>query len=298
MDYMGYGMCNQINIDDNHLYNLGFTQKEVQQLKFVYSNGGKFTPSALQSYGYNYEQAKRLAYMYNICAGKIQIDSREELIKHLRKMFGSDYRISIQDLATSNVTAVPRVALVANIVDTPYNIWNSSNYKGKDMFYKVIDVSGQRITVETSKKPKLEWKQAKEVPGVLEIKGVKNNGNAVVSFDKKYCKLCNRFIIVASLRLPEFHCGKYEIICFEGTKVYVYATNMGIKENLSYRGGTQRVYAYGILPGDIRPKLDNVAKSLYSHLHGISVNYEDATLPYEVLSKQKQEPNYDDDVML
>ena len=298
MDYTGYGMCNQINIDVNRLQQLGFSQREIQQLQYVYGNGGKFTPSALQSYGYTYEQAKRLSYMYNICCGKVQINSKEEMIRHLKRVFGSNYKISIQDLAVSNVTDVPRLALVANIVDEPYNIWNSSNYKGKDMFYKVIDVSGQKITIETSKKPRLEWKQAKIVPGVLEIKGVRNNGNAVVVFDKKYCRLCNRFIIVASLRNPEFHHGKYEMVCFEGTKVYVYAVNMGTRENLKYKGGTQRVYAYGLLPSDIKPKLDNVTKYLYSYLHGVSVGYEDGNETYEVLTKDVQEQNYDDDIIM
>lgn len=297
MAYMGYAnMLDAVNIDNNRLLSLGFTQQEIQQLNYVYANGGKFTTNALQSYGYNYEQAKKLSYMYNICSGKIQIDSKQEMIKHLRKMFGSDYRISIQDLAVSKVTNVPRVAVIANIMDAPYNIWNSSNYKGKDTLYKVIDVSGQRITIETAKKPKLEWGKAKVIPGVLEIKGVRNNGNAVVSFDRKYCKLCNRFIIVASLRNPEFHFGKYEMICFEGTKVYIYATNLGTRDAVKYSMGSQRVYDYGIFKQDIKGKLDNVAKAMYKHLHGVSVQYEGANSDYSVISKDKAEESFDDDV--
>lgn len=286
MDYMAY-QNNMINIDANKLASIGFTQQEIQQLCYVYSNGGKFTTNALQSYGYNYEQAKKLSYMYNICAGKINIDSKEELIKHLRRMFGSNYRIGIQDLAVSRVNSVPRVAIVSNIIDEPYSIWNSNRYRGKEALYKVVDVSGQKITIETPRKPILKYGSAKEIKGVLEIKGVKQNGNAVITFDKKYCKLCNRFIIVASLRNPEFHLGKYEIICFEGTKVYIYASNMGVKDNVKYSMGTQRVYDYGIFPQEIKAKLDNVTKVMYKHLNGVKAELYGANTDYKVIEPEK-----------
>jgi hypothetical protein len=276
-----------VNIDTNKLLSMGFNQAEINNLMYVYNNGGKFTPQALQSYGYNYEQAKRLSYMYNICIGKVSMDSKQDMIKHLRKTFGTDYRISIQDLAISKVTEVPRVAVVNNIPDAPYSIWNSSNYKGKDMLYKVIDVSGQNITVETAKKPRLDYGQTKKIPNMLEIKGVKSNGNVVVTFNKSVCRLCNRFIVVASLRNPEFHHGKYEMVCFEGTKVYIYVTNMGTKDKASYNMNNQRVYDYGIFPKDIKPKLDNVARIMYQQLHGVSVEYSEGNKEYRIIEVEK-----------
>lgn len=287
MDYIGYQ--NGININTNQLMKLGFNQQEIQQLMYVYNNNGKFTLNALQSYGYNYEQAKKLMYMYNICAGKIQIESKEELIKHLKKMFGSSHRIGIQDLAVSKVNNVPRFAVVSNIIDEPYTIWNSKNYKGTNALYKVVDVSGQKITIETPKKPILKYGSAKEIKGVLEIKGVKDNGNAIVTFDKNYCKLCNRFIIVASLRNPEFHLGKYEIICFEGTKVYIYATSIGTRDKPNYSMGTQRVYGYGIFPQEIKGKLVNVTKAMYKYLNGVNAELFGANIEYKVIPQDKVE---------
>lgn len=295
--YNNYNNYNMVNIDTALLQRLGFSPNEIQQLTYVYNNGGKFTPSALQSYGYNYEQARRLSYMYNICAGRVQVDSQQQMVKHLRKVFGSGYRISIQDLAVSKITSVPMVALVANIKEEPYNIWNSKNYKGKDAIYKVIDVTGQKITVETKKKPRLEYGKPKVLPGILEIKGVKENGNAIVTFDKKYCRLCNRFIIVASLRNPEFHLGKYQIVCFEGTKVYVYALNMGTKSNTRYNMGTQRVYDYGLFPQDIKGKLTTVAKNMYNHLKGVDVQFEGANQDYLVINPEKHDNLEDDDIV-
>lgn len=285
MDYMNN---NYININPNQLLSIGFTQQEVKELLYIRNNGGKFTPSALQSYGYTYEQAKRLAYMANICQGKVTVESKDQMTKHLKKMFGTGHKITINDLATSKVSNVPRVAVVDNIVQTPYSIWNSKNYKGKEALYKVIDVTGQRVTIETPRKPRLEYRQAKELPGVLEIKGIKANGNCVISFDKKYCKLCNRFVIVASLRHPEKHLGMYEMICMEGTKVYVYATNMGIREQVKYSMGTQRIYDYGIFPQDIKHKLDLVTKEMYQKLCGVSAVYIDPVDNYKVIEIEKQ----------
>lgn len=322
----------------NNLINMGFTQAEINAYEYIYVNGGRFTPMALQQYGYSFDQAKRIAYLNKVMQGGVSIQtendminhvkkmtgasrdiakqavyrenlsngygaqnySEVELIKHLRETNGRQKKITIQDLAISKVTSVPRVAVVAGIVDEPYNIWNSRNYSGKEAMYRVIDVTGAKITVETSKKPKLEWGKSREVPGVLEIKGVKQNGNAIVTFDKKYCRLCNRFVIVASLRNPEFHLGKYDMICFEGTKVYIYAINMGTKEQLRYNMGNQRIYAYGIMPNDIKPKLDNIAKAMYQQLHGVNVNYIDATEDYMIVPRDNNDMNesMDDEVVM
>lgn len=307
------------------LLNMGFSQGEIQAFEYIYYNNGKLTPAALQSYGYSYEQAKRLAYMNKILLGDVQINSesdmithvkkmtgasrsdakqyvytqnlqngygaqnysKDELIKHLRETAGRTRRIGIQDLAVSSITEVPRVAVVSGIVQQPYDIWNSNRYSGKDALYRVVDVTGHRITIETFKKPRLEYRAAKVLPGILEIKGVKQNGKVVVSFDKNYCRLCNRFVIVASLKRPEFHLGMYEIICFEGTKAYVYATNMGIRDQVKYKGGTQRVYAYGIFKQDIKPKLKNVAEQLYKHLHGVNVEYLDNNSDYKIIPSEQ-----------
>lgn len=314
------------------LVQLGFSQGEINAYMYVYTNGGKFSQNALVSYGYSYDQARRLSYMNKILNNGIQINSEndmithvkkmtgasrqdakiavysenlqngygaqnytdEELIKHLKQTAGLQRKITIQDLAVSNITEVPRVAVVAGIMEPPFTIWNSNNYKGVNSLYRVIDVTNGRITVETGKKPKLEYGHKKAIPGVLEIKGIKQNGKAVVSFDKSVCRLCNRYVIVASLKRPEFHLGCYEIICFEGTRVYVYATNMGTKENVSYRGGTQRVYAYGIFQHDIKSKLEAETQKIYNNLNGVKAKYNEANSSYTVIPSEKTDTLNDD----
>ena len=78
MDYMGY---QPINVDVNTLLNMGFNQQEISHFQYVLNNGGKFTPQALQSYGYTPQQAQRLGYMYKVCSGKTVVDSKESKAK-------------------------------------------------------------------------------------------------------------------------------------------------------------------------------------------------------------------------
>ena len=312
---------------NSQLLNMGFTQNEINYYEYVVSNNGKITPQDLQSYGLSFGEAKRLTYMKKILTGAVSIQSesdmithvknmtgtsrqnakdyvyqqnlmngyaqnnysKDELIKHLKETNGRKRKISIQDLKVSTVTTVPNVAVVAGINIEPFTIWNSKQYSGKDMLYPVAKVSGQNITIETSKKPKLEYGQNKEIPGMLKILGVRNNGHVVVTFNRKYCALCNRYIIVASLRNPQFHLGKHEIVCFEGTKIYVYAVNMGTRDKVGYAGGNKRIYAYGIFPGDIRSKLDNVAKRIYGQLGGVCSAYYEANSGYSIIDKEKKE---------
>ena len=77
-------------------------------------------------------------------------------------------------------------------------MWNSKNYPVLERTYKVLNVSGGCITIETDRWPKLKYKQARKIPGVLELKEIdKVNRKLTVQIHKDYCKLCNRFIIVA-----------------------------------------------------------------------------------------------------
>lgn len=280
-------------MDYNTLMSMGFNMQEIQNMEYVYNNGGKFTPAALQSYGYTYAQANRLAYLFKVYTGKVDVSSDVSQAKHYKKMFGNNYKIGIQNLGTNRVVEVPRVAVVANIVDAPYNIWNSNNYKGKDIFYKVVDVTGKKITVETAKKPQLQWGKTKKLDGILEIKGVKSNGNAVVTFDKNYCRLCNRYAIVASLKRPVEHLGMYEMLCFEGTRVYVFAKNMGTGTNVGLKGATQRVYDYGLIPGSIKNKLTKITKDVYTNLGGVKARYEEANSTYTMIPRDIPEESED-----
>lgn len=291
---MDYGM--QFEFDPVRLVSLGFKQDEITFLNNMLNMGYKINNTTLQYAGLNYEQADRIKYMMAICCGKVTVDTKDELIKHLKKMNHGHYKIGLQNLAPSKIQQVPRIALVDGINQEPFTIWNSRQYKGLDMFYIVTDVTGSKITVETARKPQLKYKAQMKVDDMLEIKGIRTNGKAVVSFNKKYCRLCNRFIIVATMRRPEFHHGMHEIICFEGSKVYVYARTMGVKDGVKYNGNTERVYAYGFFGKDIKQKLDQVGKMIYTQLKGVTSEYTPGNQDFVLLDVVRQDVDLTDEI--
>ena len=291
-NYGLYGNMQQFDFDTVKLASLGFSEQEINNLQYIITNGGKVTTNALMQYGYNYEQAKRLRYMYDICMGKVQIEDKNSLIKHLRKMNCHMPKIGIQNLKVSTVNKVPRKAVVAGIKDPTYCIYNSGNYPINDRMYDVVDVTNSYIHVKTPRKPVLKYGQAKSIDGVLKIIDV--DKNVTIAFDKKYCKLCNRFIVLASLRRPEFHLGMIEMICIEGTRVYVYAQNMGSRESASYSMGTQRVYDYGFYPSDIQSKLRRVGLELYKSLNGVYSEIIPANQEFRILTIEESVDKEDD----
>lgn len=278
----------QAQVISSRFQRIGFSRVEVTEfLRMLYVNAS-FTVRSLQAYGYSFNQASRLKYMFDIFSGKIQVETPDEIARHLRKMSGGSYKIGMQDFPKSKITNIPRVAVIDNITQSPFDVWNSKNYKVREAIYKVIDVSGHKITVETSRKPQLPNTQTKRTREIFEIKGARANGNIVVTFNKNFCKLCNRFVVVCSLRNPEFHLGKYEMICFEGTKVYVYAINIGSKETVRINSEKHRIYDCGLIPNDIEGKLKNTAQQVYNRLKCAAVKYFEPNSTYSVVDSGKQ----------
>ena len=70
------------------LQSLGFNSTEMTVLYDIVNRGGKVTVQALTSFGFSYEDARKLKYMYDICTGRVVIDSPDDLAKHLRKCLG------------------------------------------------------------------------------------------------------------------------------------------------------------------------------------------------------------------
>lgn len=291
-----YTAGNQFDLDPLMLQSIGFTQDEIQMLQFIVMNEGKATVNTMvQYYGVPYEQAQKLKYMYDICTGRIMIQSEDDLSKHLRKMFGKHQRIGIQNLATSKISDIPRTALVAGIpTNTPFAIWNSKQYPFNERMYAVLDVTPTNITIETNRIPVLKYKEPKYIENILEIKEGPKNGKIQVAINRKYCRLCNRFVIVASMRRPEFHHGIVEIICIEGTKVYVFADTMLAKKYSRYGNNTQRIYDFGYYPSEIKSKLMACASEVYQRLCGVYAIPIEANSDFQVLPPEEPTDNEDE----
>lgn len=286
-----YTSQSQLDLDKDKLKTLGFTDIEIDTLEYIVFNGGKVTNQSLIKYGATYEQAKRLKYMYDICVGKVIIDSVEDLCKHLKRMSGSRRKIGITDFPVSRVNRVPRKCVVAGIKDSTFSIYNSSNYgNNKDKAYDVTNVTTTRIHIVTNKKPVLKYKQPKQIEGIIEILNVREDKKVEVAINKKYAKLLNRFVIVAGLRKPEMHNGLIEIISIEGTKIYVYAQSIGSTDR-SLSSTTTRVYAYGYYEQEIDTKLKQVSSWVYKNVCGVYASIESANQDFRILDIE-----YDEDI--
>jgi len=288
-----YTAYNQFDFDPVKLQSLGFNSTEMTVLYDIVNRGGKVTVQALTSFGFSYEDARKLKYMYDICTGRVVIDSPDDLAKHLRKMFGHIRRLSIHDLSLNKVRDVPRTALVAGIPKGPFHLWNSSNYPPLERMYTVVAVGGGKITIETDRIPVLKYKQDKFIEGILEIKELTKDRKVIVAIDRQYCKLCNRFTIVASLRRPAVHHGMVEIICIEGTRVYVYAKNIGTRDSIKDNMGTNRTYSYGFYPNEIQSKLMMCATELYRELLGVYSMTHPANQEFLVLTPEEEKQDID-----
>jgi hypothetical protein len=310
----------EIDANRNRLLHLGFRMEELEVLKSVLMNYGKVTSSVLSSLEFTYKDAKRLQYLHDIITGKIMIDNgnAEAVSKHYKRMYGDTNRIGIGHLPLSKFSTVPRLAVIAGIPDSNYSIYNSSNDKEGVRMYPVIGFSDKKILIQTRRKPVLPYGSEKklyyiknkengktyyteesnkisrqlkesgkaEIGTVLEIKKLTEDKKVVVAVDKKYTRMVNRYLIVASFREPEFHLGLCKIIAFEGTKIYVYGEVMKESENVQYNRATQRVYDFGFEKGQIQEKLERTAKELYTYLKGVYYEFLPATMEYEPYYKK------------
>lgn len=254
-----------------------FSQAEIQAYFNACNLGLRFTNkrAVMEKGGYNDREAQRLCYIHGVVSGIKQIDSEEQMSKHLRKLDDHQHKVTISDLELSSVLEVPRLAIVNGINIDNYAVFNSPRYwkSGKHSFngiYKVLRATSGSITVESPIKPVLEYNKGKgkKIDGMLEIHGIRMNGAAEVTFNTKYCRLCNRYVIMATTKRPKaLHLGYFTITCLEGTRIYVCAINIGTKVKPS-SSSESRTYNWGIMPEEITKKLKAETENIYRKLIG------------------------------
>jgi hypothetical protein len=279
------------DMQPDRMISLGFKPEEMGMLDRVMCTDLNVSVQRMVDNGLGYETAKRLKYLYDICCGRVQIDSTEDLSKHFRKMYGQHRRIQMQDLSVSSVGEIPRKAVIAGIKDESFKIWNSGNYPVNERMYTVHDVSGSRIFIITDRRPVIRQGHGLKVEGVAEIIEDRPDKKLIVAIDKEYARLTNRFIIVASLRHPEYYLHMVEMVCFEGTRVYVYAQMSKPTTSVKYRENTQRVYNYGFYQSEIIPKLAEESKKIYDKLIGVAAIEHFGNTEYRVMPEEQEEYN-------
>lgn len=296
------GIVNQGGIDYSsppdfnrkRLTGLGFTVVDIRECEMLFNRGAKFTPSFLQNMcGYDYDTAKRLKYLYDIAQGKITIDTDDELVKHLKKMFKNKRRVTIFDLPKSDITEVPKLCAIGEVTAPMFKCYNSALYPPNKRFYRVVAASKTRVIISTKRRPEIKFRGPREVEGVAKVvtppENVIPNAPIEVSFDPKYVRLCNRYIVLASTARPELHLGGYEIIVVDGSKVYVYARIVPADKDLKYKAAKERVLDKGIYPGEIAKRVENAARLVHKRLAGVKANKMEATSEFDLFKVEGAE---------
>lgn len=282
------------------LMGLGFSKIEIDTCQRLFQQGAKFTTSFLQQvYGYDYETASRIKYLYDIAQGKIEIETDDELCKHLKKMFGNKRKVTIADLPPSNITEVPKLCLIAEITDPLFYCYNSGLYDINQRFYQVVQATSSKTVIKTKRKPEIKFRGAKETEGVAKILSEEPNpdGSIEVEFNPKYTRLCNRYIILASPKRPEFHLGCYELILVDGSKMFVFGRTLPAKWELKYKAAQERVIDFGIFPNELKPRIERAAQMVHKRLAGVKAKYLEPTSVFELIPKPGAEYGAGDDAV-
>lgn len=266
-------------MDFDKLYRLGFSSEEVELLRIAVFNNLATSDSALSNIAGHYVNGDMVRYARKLASGQVEVRTKEELIRHAKKMNRTGRKLSISDLALSKVKEVPRMAMIAGIPEkSPFAIYNSSNYDNpyKGM-YRVKTVGRQTITIVSKYKPVIKYGEQREIAHVIKLLEF-GKEYAILRVSKDFCRMCNRFVVTASFKMPEYHCGMIEYVAFDGTPIYLYADMLEGTKSVSYNTGRQRVYGYGCFKGEIPKK---IADSAVSVERAIKPIYREKLMPTE-----------------
>jgi len=260
---------------------LGFKDHEIYCMQELMSSGEKITPMNLSKLGFNVHEVGRLKQLHGLMSGRVEIEDSDDFAKQLKKL-SVGHKTSIRELPPTRVTRVPRKAVIHSIEDSTFKMYNSSNYGKVNKFYDVVTVGGNRIHIETARKPVLKYKQSKKVDGVIEITELLEDGRVRIAVNREYASLCNRYVIVAGVREPDVHHGCAKMVIWDGSKIYVYVKSIGRREKLDYMLSSVRVYDHGIFKEDIEAKLKLSVETVGYRLGAKHVEYLEYTEEYEI----------------
>lgn len=282
------------------LMGLGFSKIEIDTCQRLFMQGAVFTPTSLQNvWGYNYETATKLKYLYDIAQGKIEVNTDDELCKHLKKMFGNKRKVSIADLPPSNITEVSKLCLVEDVTDPKFYCLNSGLYPLTDRFYRVLQSTSTKTVIRTQRRPEIKFRDSKETDGVAKIlsESPDQDGYIEIEFNPKYTKMCNRYIILASPKCPEFHLGCYELIVVDGSRMYVFGRTLPYNWDLKYKATQERILDCGIIPNEIQPRLERAALLVHKRLMGVRYNFHKATSVFDLVPQPGSQYGAGDDAV-
>lgn len=287
-----------LEIDKDMLIRLGFRNNEIGMLIVARFFGcSSSVQKMVNKFKMDFRDAQRVKYMDDIMTGRVTVNNRVELAEHLKRIYTGARRLDISDLAISTVTDMPRKVAVFGIKADRFKLFNSNakGYKSKDRIYTVTKISQSYVHFITKKRPVIKYDESLEETGVCKVVRIIDECSIEVAVHKNHCMICNRFIILASMKKPSVHFGMVEIICRDGSTVYVYAQASNAYKQSNYYSGNQRVYDYGYFGNEIRGKLLRNAQAVYARVNGLIVTVVEPTMKFETLSLESNGVSTDSD---
>lgn len=273
------------NLDAPLLRSLGFLDIEVRILNDCVNMFGLATRNRLASPPFcvnSYTNISRLMYAYQISMGKVAVDSDnpEWLAKHFKKMYSFTQQpdsFSLYDIPHSEISIVPRTAVVAGLPSGNFQVLNSCRYPKQSSTYKVKGIAQEWVTIYSFRKMGVGHQDRLTesienrtwgIPGILKVESVGSFADKkpwIISIHKSRCRLCNRFIIVATTRKSEAgyhaHHGGYLLITDSGHIIRVYAKSLDLdaygnpKDKAPKSTRDTVVLSYGFFSEEVEPKL-------------------------------------------
>lgn len=237
--------------DIQRLSALGFNQQEIQYFQQHVANLGALTNTKLASVGVQQNYIQLFIYMFKLSTynfrDSVELTDPISLSTHLTKLFNyrcgngtpseiatakAKYSVSEKMLpATGKYRELPRRAQIVGLPeDSKFDIYNSNNYTFYDRLYCIkpgTNIS-QTISILTDKQPKLAYREKREIPDVISIKGISDTGVTELAVNREYTKIHNVFYITVKLgKLRNEEAGKYGyayLVAGDGTIITVYVS--------------------------------------------------------------------------
>ena len=294
MNYRGPKDNYFFTMDYDMMLKLGFTQEELDILQGAVDYYGIVSAQKLSVPPFfvgNQVIIARIMYAYNICMGKKPIDTDDpiSLSKHFKKLnsiSGGHPTFSCFYIPHRNIDRVPRVAVVGGMPKGSFFVLNSALYDKSEATYKVEKIAQEWVTIQSERKMAVthvdrlnnsyenrEW----GIPGILKVETIGSFAECkpwVLKIHKSHCRLCNRFLIVATTKkmvpgVTEHH-GGYCIVTSEGTVLYLYARTTDFdnygnpKDTIPTATKDTIVVDYGFYKTEIEHKLQKALEGIAS----------------------------------
>lgn len=247
----------------------------------------------MQMLGIDYNGASRIRYLMEILNGRKDIsinDIRDMgdikcVAKHFRKINPTCIKLSTEMLLPTKVNNIPKLAVVMGIRDKEFFNVNSKNPNDKLGYYLVESVGQNNMTLRMHKR--VNTGKRVDGDGIVTILGIDTHGNTLIRVKTSNVRVCNRYIVVASIRQPSRHSGMYVMVTISGDLLYVYARTV---EGNRYLGKnfSERVYDFGVIPRELNSRLKSVAVDAYNGLHCVCVKYIEPTEEFELIMNNSQ----------